>query len=65
MFGKSRISELEAENARLRKSLARAWAAYLDLAVDLKLEDGTPVLTEVLCSNPELRKRLFDPTPTG
>jgi hypothetical protein len=42
------------------KSLARAWSAWLELAVDMKLSDGTSVLEYVLATNPDLRKRLSD-----
>lgn len=36
----------------------RAWNAWLSLAIDITLEDGTPLLTAVFEQNPELADRL-------
>lgn len=36
----------------------RAWNAWLSLAIDITLEDGTPLLTAVFEQNPELAVRL-------
>jgi len=41
-----------------REALAHAWSAYLDIATEARLEDGTPLLTVVFETHPELRKRL-------
>lgn len=40
-----------------RRRLGRAWTAFLDLVMDARLEDGTPVLEAVL-SDPALRSRI-------
>ena len=46
------------KRAECRKALAAGWARYLDAALHETLEDGTPVLSVVLATNPELRDRL-------
>lgn len=51
-------AETAEENAALRKSLGKAWSAWLELAFQQQLDDGTPVLQLVLQSDPELRARL-------
>ena len=51
---------LDRERQFSRKRLAVAWSAFLDLALQDTLEDGTPVLAYVLLTNPDLRLRLSD-----
>jgi hypothetical protein len=41
-----------------RQRLARAWTAWLNLALESRLEDGTSVLALTLEINPDLRRRL-------
>jgi hypothetical protein len=47
-----------AQNAESRRRLGISWSAYLDLLIDSRLEDGTPLLSVVLEHHPELRDRL-------
>lgn len=49
---------LDRERRENRLRLAAAWSAFLDLALNDTLEDGTPVLSYVLLANPDLRLRL-------
>lgn len=49
---------LDAALVAQRKATGRAWSAFLDLALDQRLEDGTAVLDLVLARNPGLRERL-------
>jgi hypothetical protein len=60
-----RIARLQRTLVRERKEsrdhqrrLAAAWSAYIDLLIDARLDDGTPVLTVVLARNPRLREEL-------
>ena len=41
-----------------RERLAAAWSAYLDLALDDRLDDGTRVLSLALARRPDLAERL-------
>lgn len=41
-----------------RRAAGKAWSAYLQLALDEKAEDGTPIMELVLAYNPKLRERL-------
>jgi hypothetical protein len=50
--------DCEMDHGTSRKHLARAWSAFLDTAMDARLDDGTPVLQLVLAINPDLRNRL-------
>jgi hypothetical protein len=54
------FERVEAERDRLAKRLAAAWSSYLDIALDARLDDGTPMLEVVFATNPELRKRLVE-----
>jgi len=49
---------LDRERRANRLRLAAAWNAFLELALQDTLEDGTPVLAYVLLTNPDLRLRL-------
>jgi len=49
---------LDRERRANRLRLATAWSAFLDLALQDTLEDGTPVLSYVLLNNPDLRLRM-------
>jgi hypothetical protein len=51
---------LERERRANRKRLAAAWNAFLELAMQDTLEDGTPVLAYVFLTNPDLRVRLSE-----
>jgi hypothetical protein len=51
---------LDRERRANRVRLAGAWNAFLELALQDTLEDGTPVLAYVLLTNPDLRLRLSD-----
>lgn len=46
-------------HADCRKELAKAWSAYLEAAMNERLDDGTSVLELVFILNPSLRARLF------
>lgn len=50
----------EDERRKARKSLGRAWSAWLDLMMTTGLPDGTSLLEEVLYFEPELRARLAE-----
>lgn len=56
------LKALRAEAAALRithrQRLTRAWSAWLELAMEQELDDGTPVLAVVMAHNPDLRDRL-------
>jgi hypothetical protein len=49
---------LDRERRANRLRLAAAWNAFLELALQDTLEDGTPVLAYVLLTHPDLRMRL-------
>jgi hypothetical protein len=51
---------LDRERRSNRVRLAGAWNAFLELALEDTLEDGTPVLGYVLLTNPDLRLRLTE-----
>jgi hypothetical protein len=48
------------ERDALRKTVAAAWSAYLDLALDSRLDDGTPMLDVVFDMYPGLRSKLVE-----
>jgi hypothetical protein len=51
-------STCEMDHGTSHRALAHAWSAYLELLMDERLDDGTPVLQTVLALNPDLRHRL-------
>lgn len=51
-------ADLHAQIRTQRQATARAWSAFLDLALHDRLEDGTLVLDVVFAHNPDLRSRL-------
>jgi hypothetical protein len=51
-------ASLRAQIENQRKATAGAWTAFLNLALDARLGDGTSVLGLALALNPDLRRRL-------
>jgi hypothetical protein len=56
----AQFEERTVERDALRKTLAGAWSAYLDLALDTRLDDGTLMLDVVFDMHPTLRNRLVE-----
>lgn len=48
------------QSPAVRDPLTQAWSAFLDVLLDLRLEDGTPLLPLLLELDPDLRRRFID-----
>lgn len=61
-------AEVAYQHRHCRQATARAWSAYLDLALRERLDDGTPILALVFAHDPDLRERFaraLSSTPTA